>query len=86
MKLIKVDLNPSGFCAVCVKCQKRISTKEERTADIDGKPFADYYCMDCSNKLAQEHRSEEYLTCPEDCWCWDAEVAMMKVESHNENH
>ena len=28
------------------------------------------------SKIIDEHRAEEYLTCPEHCWCWDVEAAI----------
>lgn len=28
-----------------------------------------------------KHRNKEYLTCPDDCWCWEVEKAMLLLES-----
>lgn len=27
-----------------------------------------------------QHHAEEYLTCPEDCWCWDAERLLERAQ------
>ena len=36
-----------------------------------------------SEKL-QKHRTEAFLICPEDCWCWDVEVLLMKEEKEDD--
>lgn len=30
-----------------------------------------------TEKEIDEHRKEAYLTCPEDCWCWEAEANLV---------
>lgn len=31
-------------------------------------------------EIIEEHRKEYKLTCPENCWCWDAEKEILKYE------
>lgn len=49
MNLVKVDGTP--FTVTCVKCgRKAMSDKVNYYADIDGKPYKDYYCPTCAAK------------------------------------
>jgi len=32
-------------------------------------------------KIIDSHRAEEFIACPEDCWCWDIEAV---IEIHEE--
>ena len=53
MNLQKVTGKP--FRCTCVQCGWRNSTdNEDFTADLDGKPFKDYYCSKCTQKLNAE--------------------------------
>ena len=29
-------------------------------------------------KVFNEHRERSYLTCPNNCWCWDVEITLNK--------
>ena len=47
MKLTKVNPFPS-FVVLCFNCNKRLySWEEDIFADLEGKPFKDYYCKAC---------------------------------------
>jgi len=46
MKLQKVK--PPKMLYTCIKCGKKTP---EVYADLDGKPFVDYYCEECTKSL-----------------------------------
>jgi hypothetical protein len=47
MKLAKVNPCPV-FLVTCIKCGKKVMSDIQPTyADLDGKPFKDYYCFKC---------------------------------------
>jgi hypothetical protein len=54
MKLQQVDLNHNGFSCVCIDCNKAILPREPRKADLDGKPFVDYYCEKCAKQKGEK--------------------------------
>ena len=31
--------------------------------------------------ILDKHRKKDLLTCPENCWCWELEIIIMKEES-----
>ena len=54
-------VNPPGPCFrfLCVKCGRReqsITTdgRENAYADLNGKPFVDYYCLKCAEEEGQQ--------------------------------
>ena len=30
-----------------------------------------------------QHRNKAFLTCPEDCWCWDVEILLIQEDQDN---
>jgi hypothetical protein len=47
MKLVKVNPTPV-FLVTCIKCGKNYHSDTAVTyADLEGKPFKDYYCVNC---------------------------------------
>lgn len=37
--------------------------------------------VEAARKALDAHHREAYLTCPETCWCWDLETALIKYEA-----
>lgn len=63
MKLVKVSGQPA-FRYTCVRCQKvgevgltspnyrgEVEKRADVFADLEGKPFVDYYCEKCASEL-----------------------------------
>ena len=36
--------------------------------------------LEAAKKTINSHFRESYLTCPEDCWCWDLDTAIELAE------
>ena len=36
--------------------------------------------------IVEEHRIDAQITCKEDCWCWDIEQAILKLESQQKSN
>lgn len=47
MKLVRI--RPPSWAALCVRCGRLAAW-----ADLDGKPFQDYYCDKCADQLRQK--------------------------------
>ena len=56
-KIVEVDQNTNGLCAVCVKCGRTVNQYapaylhkplEKLFADLNGEAFKAYYCETCA--------------------------------------
>jgi len=47
-----------GQAVTCSRCFARVPLAEA-FADLDGKPFTDYYCRDCADLLRERFQSND---------------------------
>jgi len=52
MKIIPINPPKPEFYFTCVHCNKK-SSSLTGYADLDGKPFQDYYCETCANEIGK---------------------------------
>jgi hypothetical protein len=57
MRMVQVDPKGTPFICTCISCGKRLQSNRQDLgllfADLDGKPFLDYYCQECKEKREQ---------------------------------